>query len=138
MPMGYVLIVDDDDGVSRMFELFLRSHGYNTVTARNGQEALDRMRARRPCLVLLDVQMPVMDGWQFRSQQLREPALAKVPVLCLTALFHAEDVAQRMGVCCLRKPADFPSVLQHVVAACGVCADSREPAGVGVDRADAG
>jgi CheY-like chemotaxis protein len=125
MLMPYVLIVEDDEEVCRMIELLLKSHGYETKTACNGQEALERMRVDRPCLVLLDVHMPVMDGWQFRSQQLNDPSLAGVPVLCMTALYHAEDVAQRLGVSCLSKPADFPSVLQHVSAACGIQAAER-------------
>jgi CheY-like chemotaxis protein len=135
--MPCVLIVEDDDGVRRLIDLMLRSHGYETMTACNGQEALERMRGRRPCLVLLDVQMPVMDGWQFRSRQLQEPELADVPVLCMTALYHAEDVARRLGVCCLRKPPDFPSVLQHVTAACGEAEDQRYRDTVGVNGAGA-
>jgi CheY-like chemotaxis protein len=117
--MPCVLVVEDDDIVRRMLLLLLRSHGYETMEAGNGQEALERMRQRVPCMVLLDIHMPLMTGWEFRERQLQDPALARVPVVCLTALFDPEDVVRRLGVPCLAKPADFPSVMHEVEAACG-------------------
>ena len=62
-----VLIVEDDDDVREFMELLVSSSGYQTMTARDGQEALLKMRQRKPCLVLLDLQMPRMDGWEFRE-----------------------------------------------------------------------
>jgi CheY-like chemotaxis protein len=89
------------------------------MEAVNGLEALERMRERLPCMVLLDIQMPLMNGWEFREEQLKDPILARVPVVCLTALFNPEDVVRKLGVPCLAKPADFPSVMHEVEAACG-------------------
>ena len=60
--MPFVLVVDDDSAVRRMILLLLRSDGYETETAKDGVEALALMRQRRPCLVLLDISMPMMDG----------------------------------------------------------------------------
>jgi len=63
--------------------------------------------------------MPVMDGWQFRAQQLREPALADVPVVCVTAVAeHSERIA-RLQAPCLRKPVEFQALLAAVEGACG-------------------
>jgi CheY-like chemotaxis protein len=126
--MPCVLIVEDDDDVREMMELLLKSHDYETMTARNGLEALAQMRRRRPCLVLLDIHMPLMSGWEFRRRQLDDPSLADVPVVCITALFDPEDVVRQLGLPCLSKPADFPTVMHEVEAHCGV------PNSVGLDR----
>ena len=116
--MAYVLVVDDDSAVRRMILLLLRSDGYETEAAKDGAEALALMRHRRPCLVLLDMNMPVVDGWEFRKQQLEDPALADVPVVCITGMVHPEDVERILGVPCLRKPVDFPSLLRSVEKFC--------------------
>jgi CheY-like chemotaxis protein len=117
--MPCVMIVEDDEDVREMMQLLLKSHGYETMTAANGQEALDRMRDRKPCMVLLDIHMPLVSGWEFRERQLQDPALKDVPVVCLTALFDPEDVVRRLGIPCLPKPAHFSSVMHEVEAACG-------------------
>ena len=117
--MACVLIVEDDDEVREMMRLLLQSHGYETMTARNGQEGLAAMRERRPCIVLLDIHMPLMTGWEFRERQLQDPLLAQVPVVCITALFDPEAVVRKLGIPCLPKPADFPAVIQEVQNACG-------------------
>jgi CheY-like chemotaxis protein len=117
--MPCVLIVEDDEDVRRMMGLLLTSHGYDTMTAADGREALMRMRERKPCMVLLDIHMPLVSGWEFREHQLQDPELAGIPVVCITALFDPEDVVRRLGVPCLSKPARFPEVIQEVEAACG-------------------
>jgi CheY-like chemotaxis protein len=117
--MGYVLIVEDDDDVREFMDLLLSTSGYETMNARDGCEALEKMRARLPCLVLLDLQMPRMDGWEFREHQLRDPSLAQVPVVCITAFYDPRAVSRKLGVPCLVKPADFPTVLREVKNACG-------------------
>jgi CheY-like chemotaxis protein len=117
--MPCVMIVEDDDDIRAMMQLLLKSHGYETMTASNGQEALDQMRGRKPCMVLLDINMPLVSGWEFRERQLKDPDLAAVPVVCLTALFDPEDVVRRLGIPCLGKPAHFPSVMHEVETACG-------------------
>ena len=116
--MAFVLVVDDDSAVRRMILLLLRSDGYETETAKDGVEALALMRQRRPCLVLLDISMPMMDGWEFRKQQLEDPALADVPVVCMTGIVHPEDVERILGISCLSKPVDFPSLIRAVEKFC--------------------
>lgn len=117
--MPCVLIVEDDDDVREFMELLVSTYGYDTMTASDGQEALVKMRQKKPCMVLLDLQMPRMDGWQFRERQLQERALADVPVVCITAFFDPQQVTQRLGLRCLPKPADFPAVIDAVQATCG-------------------
>ena len=116
--MPFVLVVDDDSAVRRMILLLLSSEGYETETATDGAEALALMRQRRPCLVLLDINMPLMDGWEFRKQQLEDPALADVPVVCLTGIVHPEDVERILGVPCLGKPVHFSSLIRAVEKVC--------------------
>jgi len=117
-PMPFVLVVDDDSAVRRMILLLLSSEGYETESANDGAEALDVMRQRRPCLVLLDINMPLMDGWEFRQQQLKDPALADVPVVCMTGIVHPEDVERILGIPCLGKPVHFSSLIRAVEKYC--------------------
>jgi CheY-like chemotaxis protein len=67
--MACVLIVEDDQDVREFMNVLLSNSGYETMCATDGRQALEKMRERRPCVVILDLQMPVMDGWQFREQQ---------------------------------------------------------------------
>jgi CheY-like chemotaxis protein len=117
--MSCVLIVEDDDDVREFMELLISTSGYETMAAADGLEALEKMRQRRPCMVFLDLQMPRMDGWQFREQQLLDPQLAEVPVVCITAFIEPHVVRRKLGLRCLTKPADFPAVLNEVRAICG-------------------
>ena len=117
--MPRVLIVDDDKAVLRLVRLLLDTSGYATMTATNGAEALEQMRQQLPCLVLLDMNMPVMDGFEFRRQQRADPALARVPVVCLTGHYEPEQVSMQLGVACLQKPLHFPQILDAVEAKCG-------------------
>ena len=117
--MPCVLIVEDDDDVREFMELLLSSAGYETMTARDGQEALAQMRQRMPCLVLLDLQMPRMDGWEFRAEQLQDVKLASVPVICISAFFDPEQVTRKLGLRCIPKPADLPAVIDAVRSTCG-------------------
>ena len=114
--MPRVLIVDDDVAVLRLVRLLLETSGYDTMTATNGVEALEQMRLQLPCVVLLDMKMPVMDGFEFRRQQLADPALARVPIVCLTGHYEPEQVGLQLGVPCLQKPPHFPQILDAVEA----------------------
>jgi CheY-like chemotaxis protein len=118
-PPPCVLIVEDDDDVREFMQLLVSSSGYDTMTARDGQEALIKMRERRPCLVLLDLQMPRMDGWEFRERQMQDLALRQVPVVCVTAFFDPEQVTRKLGLRCIAKPADFPAIINAVESVCG-------------------
>jgi len=103
-----VLVVDDNFHAAEALALFLQLEGFAAATAGNGAEALEYLRANPPpCLIVLDLTMPVMDGWQFRREQLRDPRLAGVPVLLCTAVPPAEGDPVLEGVLgAFAKPVD--------------------------------
>ena len=105
-----VLIVEDDEAILEALEELLEEEGYLVCGARDGASALAILRHGGVSLVLLDLHMPEMDGWEFRRRQLAEPPLAKIPVVGLTA-----DVnAQIEGTVTIRKPFDFDELLRVV------------------------
>lgn len=81
-----VLVVDDDADIRDSLSDLLSEEGYDVLTAENGAQALDRLRASDgACVILLDLMMPVMDGIDFRSRQRQDPALASIPVIVVSA-----------------------------------------------------
>jgi len=84
--LGYVLIVDDDASFRRALRERLETEGYSVVEAANGLAALGRLRdGLRPSVIVFDLMMPVMDGWDFRFWQLNDPDLRDIPVVLVTA-----------------------------------------------------
>ena len=85
-----ILLVEDDADIRLQVVLALELEGYEVVQASNGKEALALLRSSSPeglpCCIILDLMMPVMDGWEFRRRQREDPALASVPVVVLSAL----------------------------------------------------
>lgn len=81
-----VMVVDDDHGIRDALASVLCDEGYTVVCANDGKDALERLRSGvSPCLIFLDLMMPVMDGWEFRRQQNDDPAIARIPVAIITA-----------------------------------------------------
>ena len=113
-----VLVVEDDDDTREMMCTILRDAGYVANSARNGLEAFRQLDERTPDLILLDIQMPVMDGWEFRTLQRRDSRFADIPVIALTAVFDPLDVALKLGIRCLPKPVDIDEVLNEVRVVC--------------------
>lgn len=119
MPLPPILVVEDHDDTRTMLVAFLDSHGYKTVTARNGAEALSVGRASNPCLILLDLMMPVMSGEQFLIARASLPVLRQVPVVILSASPYADIVAARYGAEeCVPKPLDLDRVATVVERQC--------------------
>jgi CheY-like chemotaxis protein len=116
--MPCVLIVEDDEDVRDFMDVLLRQSGYDTMTAANGAIGIEMMHHRKPCIVLLDMMMPVMDGWTFRARQIADPELEGIPVVCLTAIFEPHVVAERLKLRCLSKPVNFDRLLAEVSLAC--------------------
>ena len=113
-----VLIVEDDVDLREMMAQLLAIEGFGAATVSNGREALDYLaRGDRPGVILLDLMMPVMNGWEFRREQKSKPELADVPVIVLSALDprRADDVD---AVAFLKKPLDFDRLLQLVRQHC--------------------
>jgi len=91
---------------------FLNLSGYETSTATNGLEALTLALAGPPDVILLDIEMPVMSGVAFRQNQLLEPTIAHVPVICVSGRHNALAVSAQIGaVACLMKPVAFDQLL---------------------------
>ena len=108
-----IILVEDDDGIRETMAALLEDEGFRVVQAANGEEGLTGIRgAGDPCLVLLDLWMPVMNGWQMLAAMRGEPELRRVPVLVISA---AGDLSPPEGaVAFLRKPIRLEVLLQHV------------------------
>lgn len=118
----FVMVVEDDPDVRDAITDVLCDEEYQTLSASDGQEALDRLRASpsKPYLILLDIMMPVMDGWRFRQEQMNDPELADIPVVVCTAHGSGEDVARDMGADgFLKKPLKLSDLLALVEKFCG-------------------
>jgi CheY-like chemotaxis protein len=93
-----VLVVDDDEDIRTVIAEVLQLAGYTAITAKDGEEALTLMRSHPElCVVLLDMMMPGVDGWEFRRHQLGDPALARVPVVVLSGAGSAADIAREIA-----------------------------------------
>jgi len=110
-----VLVVDDDQDIREAVVEAMTDAGYTVVAAANGAEALDRMKDRVPCLVFLDLMMPVMDGWEVVAHMDKDPALAHVPVCVVSA--HDKDPPRNVRV--LRKPVSLANLLDTAAQHCG-------------------
>jgi len=112
-PAG-VLLVEDDVAIVNSLGEALRDEGLEVAVAENGREALEILRSGfRPFAIVLDLMMPVMDGWDFRYEQLRDPALRAIPVVIITATgFSADTIRAQFGnVDLLSKPVPYPELL---------------------------
>jgi CheY-like chemotaxis protein len=116
--MPLVLIVDDDARIRALMARLLETSGYAAAEAGDGKEALAQMRLERPCVILLDLQMPIMDGWEFRRQQLADPQLADVPVICVTGFYDSSDLFRSAGVRCFTKPVQLSALLGAIREVC--------------------
>lgn len=87
----HVLVADDEEDVLMLCRVNLEFEGFEVSDAGNGQEAIDRARNQRPDLILLDVMMPVKDGWETLTELKEDAELAGIPVVMLTAKVQEED-----------------------------------------------
>ena len=114
-----ILVVDDNSDVLEVVGALLETEGYAVVTASNGADALEQLRAGlTPALVILDLTMPVMDGWEFRDRQLQDPALRDIPTIIYSAVGMHESVARMRVAGAFEKGADFDAMLQLIADIC--------------------
>ncbi|WP_437757669.1 response regulator [Sorangium sp. So ce1389] len=113
-PPRTILVIEDDQGVMGALVDVLSAEGYEVMTAANGAEALARLReGPTPALIVLDLMTPVMDGYAFRAEQLRTPAIAGIPVVVFTA--GAAPRAAELGhVDILKKPVRLGALLDVI------------------------
>lgn len=108
-----ILVIDDAVDARRALQELLELHGYEVVTAADGAEGLAHLRrGLGPCLILLDLRMPGMNGWDFREAQLRDPALRDLAVVVFSGDAEEEATAAELGLeHSLRKPLDFERLI---------------------------
>ena len=112
-----VLVVEDDEGIREALVDLLQSEGFSVTSAVHGADALQRLRsgADLPDVILLDLMMPVLDGWAFRAEQRRDPKISEIPVVVITASRNT-DVAALSPKAFLKKPIDFDELLRVLAA----------------------
>jgi CheY-like chemotaxis protein len=121
LPPHQILVVDDDDDIREGVVDYLQEQGYVAVGAVNGRDALDQLKspALRPCIMVIDLMMPVMDGRTFREEQLRTPSLSAIPVVVISANVDLETRAASLkAVSYLPKPLDLAALLAVVRSRC--------------------
>jgi len=119
MPCRDILVVEDDLDLSDSLRDALEDEGYRVATAHNGREGLDALRrqGRHPCVVLLDLMMPVMNGWQFLEVKGHEGELAPIPVVVVSACSERASVARETAGF-IPKPIDIEQLLALVHRFC--------------------
>lgn len=118
--MASVLIVEDDRDTREMLGRFLELEGFDVRTAANGKSALDALRgdAGDASVIVLDLMMPVMDGWQFRQHQARDPRLADIPVVVVTAAGPRDAIPPIDAHGWISKPVDLDRLLETIAPLC--------------------
>jgi len=110
-----VLVVDDDPDILEALSEILEAEGFEIRRARNGKEALERLEPDPPRLILLDLMMPVMDGWEFAQRMRQRPSVAHIPIIVLSADRNVGSKATDIGaVGHLAKPFELTDLLQMV------------------------
>jgi len=117
-----LLVVEDDRDIREIVMETLADEGYETAGATNGKHALEQLRsgAPLPCVILLDIMMPVMDGRSFRAAQLADPALADIPVVVMTADADVAAIAVELHARLhLKKPVTLEQLFAVARHFCG-------------------
>ncbi|WP_373372118.1 response regulator [Nannocystis bainbridge] len=120
--MQRILVVEDDPDAREMLALLLQVQGFKVVTASNGVDALAQLRADlapggsgAPSVILLELRMPIMSGWEFRAAQLLDPALAPNPVIIMSGSVDTDadfvaEIAPPMALQRCARPASGPEL----------------------------
>lgn len=112
-----VLVVDDQEAIRETLQTALDDEGFTVECASNGREALDILERWKPCVILLDLMMPVMDGWAFRAEQQR--AGNTIPVVLLSAAGELERHKEALGAAAVvPKPFDLDHVISAIERVC--------------------
>lgn len=115
---AHVLVVEDQESVRETLLRKLTEHGYSAVSAANGQEALTYLsEGGRADVIVLDLMMPVMDGWTFRRAQLDDPRVAGIPVIAVTDVTWRAVLGARPAIA-IQKPVNVNLLLKSVRRLC--------------------
>lgn len=123
MPSSIVLVVDDNEACRMAITASLKHSGFQVMDADNGRSALDAVRECRPDVILMDLMMPEVDGWEAVAAIRADPAMSTIPVLACTASSPDRDRIRSAGFSgCIAKPARLPTLLDAI---CTCCAPPR-------------
>ena len=118
MSQPTVFIVEDDTDTREMLAKFLELEGFSVAVAANGKQALESLRqGTTPSVILLDLMMPVMDGWEFRKLQVEDPDLRDIPTIVVSAAGR-DRLAKVSADAYLSKPVDMDELLARVSEFC--------------------
>ena len=122
-----ILIVEDDSALREALAQVLSDEGYELLAARDGLEAVNCLKkGHRPDVILLDLSMPVVNGWEFRMFQKRDPELADIPVVLITAGgYSREEVAWLEPAALIHKPLDLPVLLDVIRRNCAASEETE-------------
>ena len=124
MPCHHIVVIEDDNDLRETLKDLLEMEGFRVVTASNGREGLHQIEQNgRPCLILLDLMMPVMNGWEFLEVLRREQAapLAQTPVAVVSAAADVADVERDYGCSVLKKPVSLKRLFALAHLHCDAC-----------------
>ena len=115
--LNYILVIEDDQFIRELMREILESEGYNVATALNGQDALDQLKKTQelPFLIMLDLMMPIKDGFTFRKEQQSDPRLRNIPVIVLSAdrqMTTRQNELQATDY--IKKPASIDDIVNAV------------------------
>jgi CheY-like chemotaxis protein len=112
-----ILVVEDDDNIRDTVRQILELEGYKVHVAENGKRAIEVLEnLKYPCLILLDLMMPVMNGWQFLEARKKNTVIADLPVIVVSAVGEQAQGAGATEI--MRKPPDIDSLLETVSHHC--------------------
>ena len=126
-----ILVVDDERRIGEVITDALQEEGYHVTFVRNGAEAMAYLKsgAERPRLILLDMMMPDMSGWQFRDAQQHDETVAEIPVVVMSANLYLAQATHTLGVTeYLNKPFELAQLLDVVVRYCGPARETEKAA----------
>jgi CheY-like chemotaxis protein len=117
---GPVLVIDDNADVLEALATMLKREGFSVVTAHNGFAALNLLHGGlRPCIIVMDLMMPVMNGFEFREQQMHDPELAHIPVIACSGITDPAETAAHLGLSAsVQKPAEVKTIVDLIRTHC--------------------
>lgn len=117
MKKNRILVVEDEESLLKLESILLSSKGYSVTGVMDGRSALEEVKANKPDLVILDIMLPGIDGFEVCSRIKEDPAISHIPVLILTAKKNSQDIARGQQVGCdayITKPFKSAKVLDMV------------------------
>ena len=136
-PTRTVLLIDDEAGARKLVKLLLEREGFRALTAANGAEGLILAKVERPDVILLDIIMPKMGGYEVLRHLNADPDTHDIPVVMLTAKGTEHDIATSFrlgGVFHVEKPYETKDLLQKIQVALALSAQERPPPAEGSER----